>query len=103
MGGNDHVEVCQALLACPRFLAGVNAQNFHMWTALDFATEFGDGDAVEVLKAAGAMSAGSSRRDMRKSGRWSVDHASLELAPDSELPAMEELEGEPAPDMGELD
>lgn len=108
--GNDQAEVCQTLLDCPRFLAGVNAQNFHMRTPLDFASDFGDEERVkEVLKAAGGISAGGGRRNARQSGRYQVgDQGTLERLPSDDekevgLPALEELQGEEGADMAELD
>lgn len=117
--GNDAVEVCRILLACPRFLAGVNAQNFHMRTPLDFARDFGEGECEEILKGDGGIAAGGGRKDARKSGRWNVDRGTLELEPVSELdaefppdaaenrlPTLEELveePDEPVADMSELD
>lgn len=50
---NDEVEICKLLLESPRFTLGVNAVNQNGQSALDFC-DFGDGDARQVLRAAGA-------------------------------------------------
>ncbi|CAK0798023.1 unnamed protein product [Prorocentrum cordatum] len=61
--GNDHVDICRLIVACPRFpCSGVNDLNNRGQTPLDFCLEFGDGSATEVLEAAGATSSGTTVR-----------------------------------------
>lgn len=58
--GNDHADICSEILACPRFLLGINAVNDNGHTAFDFASDFGDGTVLEVLRAAGGSTGGPS-------------------------------------------
>jgi len=60
--GNDHVEICRLLLASTRFTAGANALNNNQKTPLDFAIEFGEGQAADVIQAAGGVSGGRAPR-----------------------------------------
>merc|ERR1719152_891648 len=60
--GNDHVQICRDILACPRFNLGINAQNKNGHTALDFSVQFGGGVAAYVLKAAGGLRGGAVSR-----------------------------------------
>lgn len=53
---NDEPEICRAILACPRFTAGVNAENHRGQTPLDFGRQFGAGCATVVLEEAGGSS-----------------------------------------------
>lgn len=105
--GNDQVEVCELLLASPRYMAftSVNAVNSHGRTPFDFAQEFGNGEAADVLRAAGATGGGKAPR---KSGRWTIPPTTIE--PDE--PGDESEQGvdssdvkidEPVADMYELD
>jgi len=57
---NSHKEVVQVLLGSRRFCppGGVNAVNDNGQTALDFAMEFGEGVATDLLVAAGGRSTG---------------------------------------------
>jgi hypothetical protein len=64
---NDHVEICELLIASSRFTAGINAKTRNGQTALDFAIEFGEGTCADVLAAAGGQRASSGNlRDRRK-------------------------------------
>jgi hypothetical protein len=100
--GNDNVEICSALLSCPRFTSGVNAQNRNGQTALDFALEFGEGLAQEVLIAAGGRRATSGslvhRRKIRN--RWAPEVQEGFSPGDI---AREPCAGEPLTDMSSLD
>uniref|UniRef100_A0A7S1AL16 Uncharacterized protein n=1 Tax=Noctiluca scintillans TaxID=2966 RepID=A0A7S1AL16_NOCSC len=69
--GNDHADICSDILACPRFLLGINAVNDNGHTAFDFASDFGDGTALEVLRAAGGSTGGRSQPDRRRGCRIS--------------------------------
>lgn len=67
---NDHVEICKALIASPRFTSGVNAENMHGLTPLDFSLDFGEGTCEEALVAAGGRrtSSGNLRERRRMRG-----------------------------------
>merc|ERR1712151_35128 len=65
---NGEPEVCQAILSCSRFNLGVNVQNNNGQTPLDFSVEFGEGDAAEVLRAAGATTSGRAMRSRERAG-----------------------------------
>jgi len=61
---NGHREIVQLLLSCPRFspAGGINAENNNGQTALDFAVEFGEGVAKDLLLDAGARTSDRSTR-----------------------------------------
>lgn len=73
--GNDEVEIVQAILACPRFTSGVNAQNDFGQSALDFAMEFGQGFASKVLQDIGGQSCRLRRRE-RQGGEHRIPRSS---------------------------
>lgn len=66
--GNGHRAICKLLLASPRFApaGGINAQNNNGQTPLDFALEFRDGLAVEILANAGGTASDRSQRRGRR-------------------------------------
>lgn len=66
---NDEPEISEAILACSRFVEGVNATTYAGQTPLDFCNEFSGGAAREVLVAAGAEPGRGSRRAAVES-RW---------------------------------
>lgn len=67
---NDHIQICKALIASPRFTSGVNAENMHGLTPLDFSLDFGEGTCEEALVAAGGRrtSSGNLRERRRMRG-----------------------------------
>lgn len=67
---NDHIQICKALIASPRFTSGVNVENMHGLTPLDFSLDFGEGTCEEVLVAAGGgrTSSGNLRERRRMRG-----------------------------------
>eukprot|EP00811_Abedinium_folium_P005081 NODE_14679_length_1093_cov_5.690476.p1 GENE.NODE_14679_length_1093_cov_5.690476~~NODE_14679_length_1093_cov_5.690476.p1 ORF type:complete len:222 (+),score=54.94 NODE_14679_length_1093_cov_5.690476:222-887(+) len=60
--GNGHVGVCHVLLTCERFALGVNALTTNGRTPLDFALDFGDGTAAQVIREAGGERSGREPR-----------------------------------------
>merc|ERR1711971_966846 len=97
--GNDHAEICSALLESPRFTASIDTKNNHQRTALDFAVDFADGCAIPVLRSAGASGPGGTKH----LGRRSSLREKLDITEEASLPDLKDLEDEVAPDMGELD
>lgn len=73
--GNEHLEVCEALLASGRYVAAapINARNDRGQTPLDFAVEFGDGVCCAALEAKGGEASG---RIARRRGRIGAPGAS---------------------------
>jgi len=67
---NDHIQICKALIASTRFTCGVNAENMHGLTPLDFSLDFGEGTCEGVLVAAGGRrtSSGNLRERRRMRG-----------------------------------
>lgn len=70
---NDQVEICRALIACPRYTLGVNAENMNGQTPLDFSLDFGEGVCAEVLKSAGAQRNGSGNLVHRRKKRECIE------------------------------
>lgn len=92
--GNDQVEICRLLLACSRFTAGVNCQTNSGHTPLDFALDFGDGDAEAVLRAAGGERRTSGNLRQRRILRDPPEAAQTEQPGDidEEVHSMNELD-----------
>eukprot|EP00928_Gymnodinium_smaydae_P061045 TRINITY_DN4508_c2_g1_i1.p1 TRINITY_DN4508_c2_g1~~TRINITY_DN4508_c2_g1_i1.p1 ORF type:complete len:335 (-),score=99.44 TRINITY_DN4508_c2_g1_i1:113-1072(-) len=110
---NDETEVCRAILECPRFEHGINAETKAGQTPLDFYTEFGEGDPemMQLLSTAGGLANGRSvRRSSRIIAPGSLEAEGLRPAAAAMAMAMERIDEDEntdgrdvVTDMAELD
>merc|ERR1712113_585233 len=89
---NGEEKICKEIIDCPRFTLGVNAENNNGLTPLDFCLEFGEGEAAEVLRAAGGKTSGRTARTRQRE-----DGCRQRQAP------MESVDEDNGNDMGALD
>eukprot|EP00929_Paragymnodinium_shiwhaense_P013121 TRINITY_DN120987_c0_g1_i1.p1 TRINITY_DN120987_c0_g1~~TRINITY_DN120987_c0_g1_i1.p1 ORF type:complete len:273 (-),score=62.92 TRINITY_DN120987_c0_g1_i1:97-915(-) len=103
--GNDYIDICQDILACPRFSAGIDVKNDRGQTPLDFAKEFGDGEAAIYLQGVGGTGSGViTRRQSRivQAGNKPPCRNGSDLSPVEEHNGVAE-DDTPITDMASLD
>jgi len=88
---NDEDAICRAILACPRFMGGVNILNNNGQSPMDFAVEFGTGLCTSLLQEFGGKSVCLRRRG---GNHYGGRHSMFGGAP---------LQNEEVQDMNELD